>query len=200
MKTQDVATGVEVRTVDPYRSQVYARAVAEKLGRFYYARDWKEFYPGFFQALKTEQVLMFVLLSFIMVVAGFIIVATLIMMIMEKSRDIAILKAMGCEDDGILRVFAIEGGLIGVGGLGLGLAMGLVITWNLDRVQAVVERVVGYDVVPANIYQLHGLPFQIDPQQILLIAVIAMTFSIGATLLPSWRAARLDPAEALRYE
>jgi lipoprotein-releasing system permease protein len=189
MKQDDVVTGVEVRTVDPYRSQVYALAVSERLGRFYYARDWKEFYPGFFQALKTE-----------MVVAGFIIVATLIMMIMEKSRDIAILKAMGCEDDGILRIFAIEGGLIGVGGLVLGLAMGLVITWNLDRVQAVVERVLGFDVLPANIYQFEGLPFQIDPQQLLLIAVIAMTFSIGATLLPSWRAARLDPAEALRYE
>jgi lipoprotein-releasing system permease protein len=200
MKQDDVVTGVEVRTVDPYRSQVYALAVSERLGRFYYARDWKEFYPGFFQALKTEQALMFVLLSFIMVVAGFIIVATLIMMIMEKSRDIAILKAMGCEDDGILRIFAIEGGLIGVGGLVLGLAMGLVITWNLDRVQAVVERVLGFDVLPANIYQFEGLPFQIDPQQLLLIAVIAMTFSIGATLLPSWRAARLDPAEALRYE
>jgi lipoprotein-releasing system permease protein len=200
MKLDDVVTGVEVRTVDPYRSQVYGLAVSERLGRFYYARDWKEFYPGFFQALKTEQALMFVLLSFIMVVAGFIIVATLIMMIMEKSRDIAILKAMGCEDDGILRIFAIEGGLIGVGGLGLGLAMGLVITWNLDRVQAVVERVLGFDVLPANIYQFDGLPFQIDPQQLLLIAVIAMTFSIGATLLPSWRAARLDPAEALRYE
>jgi lipoprotein-releasing system permease protein len=78
--------------------------------------------------------------------------------------------------------------------------MGLVITWNLDRVQAVVERVLGFDVLPANIYQFDGLPFQIDPQQLLLIAVIAMTFSIGATLLPSWRAARLDPAEALRYE
>jgi lipoprotein-releasing system permease protein len=200
MRTDDVVTGVEVRTVDPYRSQVYGREVSERLGRFYYARDWKEFYPGFFQALKTEQALMFVLLSFIMVVAGFIIVATLIMMIMEESRDIAILKAMGCEDDGILRVFAIEGGLIGIGGLALGLGMGLVITWNLDRVQAVVERVVGYDVLPANIYQLGGLPFEIDPQQLLLIAVIALTFSVGATLLPSWRAARLDPAEALRYE
>ena len=101
-----------MRTVDPYRSQAIGRRPSRAARPlFYYARDWKEFYPGFFQALKTEQALMmFVLLSFIMVVAGFIIVATLIMMIMEKSRDIAILKAMGCEDDGILRMFAIEGG------------------------------------------------------------------------------------------
>jgi lipoprotein-releasing system permease protein len=199
-KLGDVVTGVEVRTVDPYRSQVYADRVASSLGRLFYTRDWKEVYPGFFQALKNEQGMMFVLLSFIMVVAGFIIVATLIMMIMEKSRDIAILKAMGCEDDGILRIFAIEGGLIGVGGVTLGLAMGLIVTVNLDRIQQVVERVLGFDVLPANIYQLQGLPFHVDPQQLLLISVIAMTLSIGATLLPSWQASRLDPAEALRYE
>jgi lipoprotein-releasing system permease protein len=144
--------------------------------------------------------MMFVLLSFIMVVAGFIIVATLIMMIMEKSRDISILKAMGCEDDGVLRVFAIEGFLIGLAGLGLGLGMGLVITWNLEMIQAVVERTLGFDVLPASVYQLESLPFSVDPTQMALVSLIAMVLAIGATLLPAWQASRLDPAEALRYE
>jgi len=200
MKIEDVVTGVEVRTSDPYRSDQIGTEVERALGGMFYARDWKTFYPGFFQALKMERVMMFVLLSFIMVVAGFIIVATLIMMIMEKSRDIAILKAMGCDDGAVLRVFAIQGFLIGTAGLALGLGMGLVITRNLDVIQMVVERITGYDVLPVNVYQLGELPYDVVPWHIAVISVIAMTLSIGATLLPSWQASQLDPAEALRYE
>jgi lipoprotein-releasing system permease protein len=144
--------------------------------------------------------MMFVLLSFIMVVAGFIIIAVLITMIMEKSRDIAILKTMGCDDQAVLRIFAIQGFLIGVVGLAAGMAMGLLITENLDVIQAAVEQVAGFDVLPANVYQLQDLPYDVVPWQLGAIAVIALVLSIGATLLPSWQASKLDPAEALRYE
>jgi lipoprotein-releasing system permease protein len=200
MKLGDVVTGIEVRTSDAYRSQAIGRDVEAALGDFYYARDWKTFYPGFFQALKVERIMMFVLLSFIMVVAGFIIIAVLITMIMEKSRDIAILKTMGCDDEAVLRVFAIQGFLIGVVGLALGMAMGLLITQNLDVIQGAVERVSGFDVLPANVYQLSDLPYDVIPWQLGAIAVIALVLSIGATLLPSWQASKMDPAEALRYE
>jgi lipoprotein-releasing system permease protein len=200
MKLGDVVTGIEVRSADAYRSQRIGLAVEAALGAPFYARDWKTFYPGFFQALKVERIMMFVLLSFIMVVAGFIIIAVLITMIMEKSRDIAILKTMGCDDDAVLRVFAIQGFLIGVVGLAAGMAMGLLITRNLDVIQAAVERVSGFDVLPANVYQLRDLPYDVVPWQLGAIAVIALVLSIGATLLPSWQASKLDPAEALRYE
>ncbi len=200
MKLDDVVTGIEVRTSDPYRSQAIGRNVELALGDFFYTRDWKSFYPGFFQALKVERIMMFVLLSFIMVVAGFIIIAVLITMIMEKSRDIAILKTMGCDEEAVLRVFAIQGFLIGVVGLAAGLTMGLLITQNLDVIQATVERVAGFDVLPANVYQLEDLPYDIVPWQLASIATIALVLSIGATLLPSWQASKLDPAEALRYE
>lgn len=200
MRLDDVVSGIEVRTNDAYRSLEVAMASEAALGQMFVARDWKTFYPGFFQALKHERVMMFVLLSFIMVVAGFIIIATLIMMIMEKSRDIAILKTMGCPDEGILRLFAIQGFLIGIAGLALGLGMGLVITFNLDAIQFGVERLIGVDVLPANVYQLQSLPYQIQGDHIAYIALIAMILSTGATLFPSWQAAKLDPAEALRYE
>ena len=200
MKLGDVVTGIEVRSADAYRSQRIGLEVEAALGAPFYTRDWKTFYPGFFQALKVERIMMFVLLSFIMVVAGFIIIAVLITMIMEKSRDIAILKTMGCDDDAVLRVFAIQGFLIGVVGLAAGMAMGLLITENLDVIQAGVEQISGFDVLPANVYQLHDLPYDVVPWQLGAIAVIALVLSIGATLLPSWQASKLDPAEALRYE
>jgi lipoprotein-releasing system permease protein len=119
-RSEDVVDGIEVRTPDFYRSQAVGRAVQDALGFPFYTRDWKEFFPAFFQALKSERVMMFVLLTMIMVVAAFSIVSTLVMMIMEKESDIAILKTMGAEDDTIERVFAIEGTLIGLVGTVIG--------------------------------------------------------------------------------
>ncbi len=196
----DVVDGIEVRVDDFYRSQRIARTVQEKIGFPYYTRDWKEYFPSFFQALKTERVMMFFLLTMIMVVAAFVIVATLIMMIMEKSSDIAILKTMGAEDSSIERIFAIEGTLIGLVGTAVGVAAGIVVTTQLDWIQKQIEALTGIDTLPASVYQLSTLPWEIDVTQIALVAVIAMVLSLGATLLPSRQGAQLDPAEALRYE
>jgi lipoprotein-releasing system permease protein len=107
---------------------------------------------------------------------------------------------MGCDNEAVLRVFAIQGFLIGVVGLILGLALGLLITSNLPVIQEIVQQVVGFDVLPRNVYQLQDLPYEIVPWQLGVISVIALVLAIGATLLPSWQASRLDPAEALRYD
>jgi lipoprotein-releasing system permease protein len=195
-----VVDGIEARTSDFYRSAAVAEAVEARLGRHYYARDWKEFFPAFFQALKTERAMMFVLLTMIMVVAAFLIVATLVMMIMEKSSDIAILKAMGAEDQTIERIFAIEGTLIGLAGTVVGTLAGIAVTAQLGWIQDRIEMVTGVDALPASVYQFSTLPSEVDPSQVALVAVIAMVLSLGATLLPSRQGARLDPAEGLRYE
>ncbi len=200
----DVVDGVEVRTADPYRSQQIA-AAAERIlkaefGPFFYTRDWKEFFPAFFQALKSERVMMFVLLAMIMVVAAFAIVSTLVMMIMEKSSDIAILKAMGAPDDTVERIFAIEGTLIGLAGTAIGVVAAICVTANIEWIQGWVERFTGIDTLPASVYQISTLPAELDLGQIVVAVLLAMVLSLGATLLPSRQGARIDPVEALRYE
>jgi lipoprotein-releasing system permease protein len=199
-RTGDVVDGIEVRTTDFYRSLPVGLAVKEALGFPFFTRDWKEFFPAFFQALKSERVMMFVLLAMIMVVAAFSIVATLVMMIMEKSSDIAILKAMGAEDGTIERIFAIEGTLIGLVGTGLGVVAGISVTARIDWVQTQIETITGIDTLPASVYQFSTLPAQLDPGQIAIAVGMAMVLSLGATLLPSRQGARLDPVETLRYE
>jgi lipoprotein-releasing system permease protein len=199
-KAGDVVDGIEVRTSDFYRSRQVATDLQQQLGFPYAAKDWKEFFPAFFQALKTERVMMFVLLTMIMVVAAFAIVVTLIMMIMEKSSDIAILKTMGATDAAIERVFAIEGTLIGLLGTVSGVVAGIAVTSRLPWVQEQIERISGIDVLPANIYQFGTLPWEIDPGQVAIVVAIAMVLALGATLLPSRHGAKLDPAEALRAE
>jgi lipoprotein-releasing system permease protein len=174
--------------------------VQDALGFPFYTRDWKEFFPAFFQALKSERVMMFVLLTMIMVVAAFSIVSTLVMMIMEKESDIAILKAMGAEDDTIERIFAIEGTLIGLVGTAIGVIAAVSVTARIAWIQTGIEKITGIDTLPAEVYQFSTLPAELDGGQIAIAVGMAMVLSLGATLLPSRQGARLDPVEALRYE
>jgi lipoprotein-releasing system permease protein len=199
-RDEDVVDGIEARTSDYYRSQVVGDRVEQALGFPFFTRDWKEFFPAFFQALKSERVMMFILLTMIMVVAAFSIVSTLVMMIMEKSSDIAILKAMGAEDASIERIFAIEGTLIGLVGTAIGVVAGISVTARIAWIQQQIEAVLGIDTLPASVYQVSTLPSELDVGQIAIAVGLAMVLSLGATLLPSRQGARIDPVEALRYE
>jgi len=145
-------------------------------------------------------VVMFILLVLIVLVAAFNIISTLIMVVMEKNKDIAILKSMGTPSGGILRIFIIEGGVIGVVGTFIGTVTGLATALNLEKVSGFVEKLLGFKFLPSDVYYIDKLPSQVNPLDIGLIVVTAVLISLLATLYPSWRASRLDPAEALRYE
>ena len=195
-----VISGIEALTADHYRSRQVGQAVESALGSPFQVRDWKDYFPAFFQALKTERVMMFLLLTMIMVVAAFVIVATLMMMIMEKSGDIAILKAMGARGSLIERIFALEGTLIGVMGTGVGVVAALAVTHRINWIQDRIEFITGVDTLPETVYQFSTVPSRVDPLQVLVVAAIALVLSLGATLLPSRQGANLDPVEGLRHE
>jgi len=198
--TGKVVTGIEVRTVGMFEASRVARAIQKRLAFPFNARDWTEFNPTFFTALRTEKVTMTIILVFIVAVAAFGIISTLVMMVMEKHKDIAILKSMGATDGGISRIFLIEGTLIGGGGIVTGLALGLYTVANIDRLQAGVERIFGFNPLPPDVYNLAQLPARIEPLQLALILGAAMISSVVATIFPSWQASRMDPVEGLRSE
>ncbi len=196
----DVVGGFEVRTVDFFRSRAVADAVEEALGHPFFARDWKELFPQFFHALNDNRSLMFLLLIMIMVVSAFVIVVTLMMMIMSKSTDVAILKTMGARDESIELIFAIEGAIIGLAGVAVGVLSGIAVSTRLSWIQERIEEVTGIDTLPASVYQISTLPSEVDPVQVVGVVSIALVLALGASLLPSRHGARLDPVEALRDE
>lgn len=193
-------TGIEVRVKDIYKVKEIAREIRKRIGFPFWTKDWMEMNRNLFSALKLEKIAMFIILVLIVLVAAFNIISTLIMVVMEKNKDIAILKSMGATSQGILRIFVIEGLVIGVVGTFLGAIVGLVTALNLEKVTAFVENLFGFKVLPTDVYYIDKLPSQVNPLDVGLIILTAMLISLLATLYPSWRASKLDPAEALRYE
>ena len=196
----DRVTGIEIKTHDIYKVKEIGREIRRKMGFPYWTNDWMEMNRNLFSALRLEKIIMFIILILIVLVAAFNIISTLIMVVMEKNKDIAILKSMGAPSRSILKIFVIEGGVIGVVGTILGTISGLVIALNLEKVTGFIENLFGFKILASDVYYIDKLPSQVNPVDVVLIVVTAILISLLATLYPSWRASKLDPAEALRYE
>lgn len=188
----DVATGIEVRVADIYDAGKIAESLRALLGNPFYVRDWMQMNQNLFFALKLEKVMMFIILTLIVLVAAFNIVSSLIMLVMEKGRDIAILKAMGATTKSIRRIFVYEGLMIGVSGTLLGIAGGFGLCAILKRYK-IIE-------LPRDVYNFSELPVKLEALDVTIIALAAILITLVATIYPSRQAAKLAPAEALRYE
>ena len=196
----DLVTGVEIRVNDLYKADVIAKAIERKLGFPYWARNWMEMNKNLFAALRLEKRVMFIILSLIVLVAAFNIITTLIMVVMEKNKDIAILKSMGATARSIMKIFVLQGVIIGTIGTLLGAIGGIMIALNLSKISIFVENLLGIKILPGDVYYLSELPSRINYGDVSIIIVGTLLMSFLSTIYPSWRASRLDPAEALRYE
>ncbi len=196
----DRVTGVEIRVSDTDRADVIAKKIEKKLGFPYWARHWMEMNKNLFSALKLEKRVMFIILSLIVIVAAFNIITTLIMVVMEKNRDIAILKSLGATSRGIMKIFVLQGLIIGTIGTMLGTAAGLAVALNLSRVSVWIENLFGFKILPSDVYYLSTLPSKVHYGDVAIIVIGTLLISFLSTIYPSWRASRLDPSEALRYE
>jgi lipoprotein-releasing system permease protein len=196
----DTVTGIQLKVTDVYKTGEISRKINRVLGFPYYARDWMQMNKNILFALKTEKMVMFIILTLIVLVAAFGISSTLFMVVMEKTKDIAILKSMGATGGSIMRIFVLEGLIIGVIGTVIGVLGGLLVALNLEPIVGFIQRLTGFELFSKDVYYLDRFPSLVIPGDVLLISVTAALISFAATLYPSWQASRMAPAEALRYE
>ena len=188
----DNVTGLEVKVKEVYQSDVIAKRIQKELGYPYWTKDWKLMNRSLFSALKLEKLTMFVILTMIVLVGALNIISTLVMVVMEKTRDVAILRAMGASAGSIMRIFMFQGILVGVIGTLAGLLSGLGICHLLSRYKFI--------SLPSDVYYISKLPVQVAFSDVAIVAAAAVVISFLATLYPAWYASRLNPVESFRYE
>lgn len=199
-KTGDTVNGLEIVTTDPENIRRFRLPLLEILPPDLSPVDWQQRNSSFFNALQVERNVMFLILTLIILVAAFNIISSLIMLVKDKGRDIAVLRTMGATRGMITRVFFMTGASVGLLGTAFGSALGLLFCMNIETIRQGLQTLTGVTLFDPMIYFLSQMPAEIDPWEVGTVIVMALGLSFAATIYPAWRAARIDPVEALRYE
>lgn len=196
----DKVTAIELMIENPVNVDQFTKPVQDAVGPDWRVQNWQQTNSSFFTALEVERNVMFIILSLIIMVAAFNIISGLIMLVKDKTADIAVLRTMGASQGSIMRIFFMSGAVIGVAGTILGLIIGVAFAMNIENIRQFIQHIVGRDLFSAEIYFLTQLPAKVDAGEVTQIVLMALGLSFVATLYPAWRAAKTDPVEALRYE
>ncbi len=192
--------GLRLRFSDIYAAPRLARTVATELGGDLKVRDWTQENATYFRAIRIEKTMMTLMLLLVVGVAAFNIVASLVMVVRSKRTDIAILRTLGMRPRGVVGIFLSQGLVIGWAGTFIGVALGLAMSWYVTPVMAFLQKVLHFQIFNADVYYVTRIPSQIEPHDVVLVAVMAFVMTLAATVYPALKAARTEPAEVLRYE
>ncbi|HEX7048237.1 MAG TPA: lipoprotein-releasing ABC transporter permease subunit [Gammaproteobacteria bacterium] len=193
-------TGVRLRLDDMFESRRIVRELVNHLDGMYYLSDWTRQHENFFRAIATEKTVMFVILTLIVAVAAFNIISTLVMVVTDKQADIAILRTLGTKPRSVMAMFMVQGTFIGVLGTVIGVTLGVLLSLNVENIIPGLESLFGTDLLPDDVYYISDLPSEMKLADVVTVAITAFSLSVLAGIYPAWRAARMQPAEALRYE
>ncbi|MEI7613294.1 MAG: lipoprotein-releasing ABC transporter permease subunit [Betaproteobacteria bacterium] len=199
-RMEDRVSGVRLKLDDLFQAPTIARQLANTLNTAAYISDWTRSHANFFRAVQIEKNMMFIILSLIVAVAAFNIVSTLVMAVTDKQADIAILRTLGASPGSVMAIFMVQGALIGFIGLGLGIVGGITLALNVDVVVPFIEKILGTQFMSKEVYYISNLPSELQWKDVTTITGVSFVLSLVATIYPSWRASRVNPAEALRYE
>ena len=194
------ASAIDISIANPDATQKVKEGIWRTFGQGTRMRDWQEVNSSFFTAIQVERNVMFLILTLIILVAAFNVISGMIMLVKDKGRDIAVLRSMGATKGAVMRIFLMTGASVGVAGTIIGAILGITFAANIETIRGWIQKLIGTDLFSPEIYFLSQLPAELDTGEVTAVVIMSLVLSFLATLYPSWRAARLDPVEALRYE